>query len=302
MIKIAFKSDDDKYGISQMQTLIDFVKKYIPILKISENPDFWFVHHNQYNKVNGLKIIIERADSSTWIFSRNLIKKKDVLGVFKHTVLDKNLQNLPFCSKRYHITILNDIYKMNSKKEKLEFVNSKELKKLHCRVPIFMRWKTQEKFKISKIKNKKNKDIVSKSSLLTLPELIKHRKSSFLNKNENKINRKDWLDLLASSKVCVCPWGYGEMCYRDYEAMYSGCVVVKPYTDFVQTWPNIYKSNITYVPCKEDFSDLSDVCDQILRNYKDYEEMIENNKKILNPNFEKMEFEFIKSIKKMFII
>ena len=305
MIKIAFRSDPDKYGISQMKTLIDFVKKYVPSLKMSDNPDLWFVHHNQYKNVNGLKIIVERADSSTWIFSRSLLKEKDVLGVFKHTVLDQKFQNFSFCSKRYHITLLNDIYNLNSKKEKLEFVSNKDLKKLHCRIPIFMRWQTQDEYKIPNIKMKKTNDIVSKSSLLTLPELRKHRKDSFLNKenSEIKVKRKDWLELLSCSKICICPWGYGEMCYRDYEAMYMGCVVVKPNTDFVETWPNIYKSNVTYVQCKENFSDLEDVCNNILQNYKDYAEMIENNKKILlNADFEKMEFDFLKSLKKMFII
>lgn len=278
-----------------MKSLIDFVSSCVPRLKISDNPDLTFVHHQQCRYVEGPKIVIERADSSTLGFSRPLLKDKDVLGIFKHTLLEPKLQNLPFCFRRYHITVLDDVYDMGFDRESLEYVSEEDLKKVHCKVPIFMRWNS---FNFKEFK--KTQDIICRSSLQKIPHIVKHRQDSLIVGGQEKLLPKsEWLKELGKTKICVCPWGFGEMCYRDYEAMLSGCIVVKPNTDFVETWPNIYKAHKTYIPCREDFEDLQDICADVLRKYDQYAGMIEENKKLLNVNFEQMESEFITSMRSL---
>jgi len=72
------------------------------------------------------------------------------------------------------------------------------------------------------------------------------------------------------SKAVLCPWGWGESSHRDYEAMLLGAVMIKPDTDYVETWPNIYQAGKTYVVCKPDFSDAHDKIAHITQHFDDY--------------------------------
>ena len=65
----------------------------------------------------------------------------------------------------------------------------------------------------------------------------------------------DYCNMMKVSRVIVSPWGYGEFCHRDYEAILAGCVLVKPDTSFSDTWPEL-EAGKHYVPCRPDFSDL----------------------------------------------
>ena len=70
---------------------------------------------------------------------------------------------------------------------------------------------------------------------------------------------------LRDAKIFVSPYGYGEYSWKDYESIYSGCVLVKPACDFVISHGfDIYSSGVNYVPCKPDFSDLPAVLESIL--------------------------------------
>jgi hypothetical protein len=75
-------------------------------------------------------------------------------------------------------------------------------------------------------------------------------------------------DLLRNARICVSPWGWGETSIRDYEAMYAGCVLVKPKTDFVELCPPVDERH--YVPCAVDFSDLEEKATHVLSHWPDY--------------------------------
>ena len=55
------------------------------------------------------------------------------------------------------------------------------------------------------------------------------------------------------------PFGWGEICYRDFEAYFSGSLLIKPSMDHIETWPNLYIKNQTYIPCRWDLKDLVDM-------------------------------------------
>ena len=40
------------------------------------------------------------------------------------------------------------------------------------------------------------------------------------------------------SRICISPFGYGEICWRDFEAILCGCLVVKPDMSHVETNPS----------------------------------------------------------------
>lgn len=47
-------------------------------------------------------------------------------------------------------------------------------------------------------------------------------------------------------KVLVSPWGWGEPCYRDYEALMFNCECIKPDTRYVKTIPDVYDDSYGY--------------------------------------------------------
>ena len=73
---------------------------------------------------------------------------------------------------------------------------------------------------------------------------------------EKTITQKEYSELIASAKVVVCPWGMGEWSYCDEHAWLSGSVLVKPRSDYVLTFPDLYRSDELYVAVREDYSDL----------------------------------------------
>jgi hypothetical protein len=78
-------------------------------------------------------------------------------------------------------------------------------------------------------------------------------------------NRHIHYRLMRQSKIALSPFGYSELSKRDYEAIAAGCVLLKPYCDYLLVWPPQQS-----VGCALDFSDLTQVVEGILNNWKDH--------------------------------
>ncbi len=63
---------------------------------------------------------------------------------------------------------------------------------------------------------------------------------------------------LRASKMCFSPFGYGELCWRDIEAILAGAVLLKPDMSHLDTAPDLYRDGETYVALRWDFSDLAE--------------------------------------------
>ena len=92
-------------------------------------------------------------------------------------------------------------------------------------------------------------------------------------------SRDQFIEVMKRSKVGISPFGMGELCYRDLELIQWGCILIKPEMDKVITAPDFFKPYETYVPVKADWSNLNEVIEKILGNYKDYCYIIENARK-----------------------
>ncbi|WP_323037154.1 glycosyltransferase [Pararhodobacter sp.] len=60
------------------------------------------------------------------------------------------------------------------------------------------------------------------------------------------------------SKIGFSPFGYGEVCWRDYESVMAGAVLLKPDMSHLETNPDIFVPWETYVPLKWDLSDFDE--------------------------------------------
>ena len=94
----------------------------------------------------------------------------------------------------------------------------------------------------------------------------------------DKISRIKYFSELSSSKVVISPFGYGEINLKDFEAFLYGCILLKPCVKHLETWPNLFIENETYVSFKWDFTDLIFKLDNILDNYNFYQGFAENAK------------------------
>lgn len=65
------------------------------------------------------------------------------------------------------------------------------------------------------------------------------------------------------AKAILSPFGWGEICGRDFEAITYGATMIKHSMEHLITYPDLYKPNETYVPLKWDFSDFDDVMKKI---------------------------------------
>jgi hypothetical protein len=61
---------------------------------------------------------------------------------------------------------------------------------------------------------------------------------------------------IASSKIVLSPFGWGELCLRDFEAVLAGALLMKPDMSHLETWPDIFVPGETFVPFSWDAEDL----------------------------------------------
>jgi hypothetical protein len=94
------------------------------------------------------------------------------------------------------------------------------------------------------------------------------------------VSKRKYLKELKNSKTCVSPFGWGEVCYRDFEAVLSGALLIKPDMDHLETYPDIYIKNETYVPLRWDMENLEILINDILNNYEKFIPLIENAQNI----------------------
>lgn len=77
------------------------------------------------------------------------------------------------------------------------------------------------------------------------------------------IGRRGFMRELSRSKMCFSPFGYGEICIRDFEAVAAGAVLLKPDMGHLRAEPDIFVPWETYVPLRWDFSDLEEKVRQL---------------------------------------
>jgi len=93
----------------------------------------------------------------------------------------------------------------------------------------------------------------------------------------DKLPYNEYIENLRKSKIVLAPFGMGELCFRDFEAMQYGTIILKPSHAKVDTIPNVYEDGKTYIACKYDWSDLEEKIDYILSNFNELNEKLNHN-------------------------
>ncbi|WP_143959752.1 hypothetical protein [Litoribacter populi] len=91
-----------------------------------------------------------------------------------------------------------------------------------------------------------------------------------------RIPLKQYNKELSQVQAILSPFGWGEICFRDIEAILNGSVLIKPDMGHLETWPNIYEANQTYESVSWDGTDLLDKTEKLLEDTEKMNELRTN--------------------------
>ena len=85
-----------------------------------------------------------------------------------------------------------------------------------------------------------------------------------------KVSQKEYDAEVRNSKALLSPFGWGEICTRDFEAFRNGALLIKPKMDHMVTYPDVFLKNKTFVEINWDFTDLEEKLGKVLNNKGEY--------------------------------
>lgn len=125
---------------------------------------------------------------------------------------------------------------------------------------------------------------------------IDFQRNLFLKKIESnglflsgRIDPKNYEKEIKEVGAVLSPFGFGEICFRDFEAIINGSLLIKPDMSHINTWPNIYQPMETYVPITWDGSNLVERVESVLSNRKLRKKIIENSFTQLSNSYDELD-------------
>ncbi|TVQ97064.1 MAG: hypothetical protein EA403_15265 [Spirochaetaceae bacterium] len=103
------------------------------------------------------------------------------------------------------------------------------------------------------------------------------------------VPRRQFYAELDRSTAVLSPYGYGEICFRDFEAILHESVLFKPDMSHLETWPDVYLPMKTYVPLEHDGSDLIARAREVIQNPMLREELVNNASRVYRAAFEELQ-------------
>jgi len=153
------------------------------------------------------------------------------------------------------------------------------------------------KFRRSLEETQKNTDVICRASVksdwvdpLRLPvqtELESIRDDFNVLTPANNVSQRVYNSEMLTSRICVSPFGYGEVCWRDFEAILAGCVLVKPDMSHVETYPDVFIPEVTYVPVDWDYANLAPVIRRLSSDPVRCDSLRSSALQVLNNAFER---------------
>ena len=131
--------------------------------------------------------------------------------------------------------------------------------------------KPNYKVKFTHVERKRVHDIDMRFGLGHNRAFVKyHREQALFQfpnvKQVGKVSYSKYIKDLRKSKVSISPFGLGEITLKDFDTIIAGACLIKPDMSHLETWPNLYQEDKTYVACNWDFSNLREKVFSLLDN------------------------------------
>ncbi len=81
---------------------------------------------------------------------------------------------------------------------------------------------------------------------------------------DRRVDHATYRAEMLASRICLSPFGNGEVCHRDFEAVLAGCLLVKPDMSHLETRPDVFRAGETCATVRWDWSDLEQVVERHL--------------------------------------
>jgi hypothetical protein len=247
------------------------------------------------SKISGDYFLFDGSDSTSMMGSYEVFEKSNAIYLFKNQILkDRTAYKTPsafnkwFFGQGSDLDLSYDISENNWNRIKLTNINSgrtifgtglptdiKQMPPIQSNKDIDLCAIFQAEHPYCEDHKVRN-DLVYTNHRKGLWNTIKPLASKY-SMITNQLEFNSYIQKLVQSKICLSPFGMGEVCFRDFEAMYMGTILLKPYQDNILTAPNIYVANETYIPCNLDWSDLEEKIDYILSNFNEVNDRLTTN-------------------------
>lgn len=96
----------------------------------------------------------------------------------------------------------------------------------------------------------------------------------------NYVTKSRYWAELRNTKLSISPFGWGEICYRDFETFISGALLVKPEMDHLEISPNLYIPNETFIPVPWGLTGTRELLEKLTSNYSAYTEIAQNGQDV----------------------
>ena len=280
------ESDDFDYLFIGME---DFVNKK----KSLQDSIDWGVKN--LSEIKGDYFLFDGSDSTSLMGSYEVFKQSNAIYLFKNQLLknkkDYNISspfNKWFFKGESNLNLSYDIPEEDWKRIKLNGYNlGWLLPDYHSHYSI-SNDKSYDVCAIYQAYHKENYDHLTRNDEFYTQhrtQVWEQLKNSNFNILTEKKPKPEYLQLLYNSKLAISPFGMGEVCFRDFELMQFGTLMLKPNMSNINTYPNPYIENKTYIPINSDWSNLEEEIEKILGNYKDYLYIVENFRENFKLNY-----------------
>jgi hypothetical protein len=128
----------------------------------------------------------------------------------------------------------------------------------------------------------KLKKVHARFSYNSLPNTIGYQRKMLVQKCKTiecaitgKISPGAYNNEIRKVAAVLSPFGWGEVCLRDFEAIINGSLLIKPNMDHIETWPGIYQNSKTYLPIDWDGNDIEEIIEYVANHIMEYRVIIE---------------------------
>lgn len=108
--------------------------------------------------------------------------------------------------------------------------------------------------------------------------------------HRGRLSNPQYLAELRNSKMCFSPFGYGEVCWRDFEAMSTGALLIKPDMSHLRLANDFFRAYETYVPLAWDLHDLAEKIDYYVQHPKERKTIARNAVELLSRRYRRNAF------------
>ncbi|SFO48732.1 hypothetical protein SAMN04488519_10799 [Algoriphagus ornithinivorans] len=261
-------------------------------------------------------VIFLSGNDSTGPIQKEILNLVD-LYLSKQILKDKNLYLIPH-KRHYFREKMMDLFRFKNENKFVPVsLEEKDLSKLGVSWNLaLIDWKTQTSTKWKRyltifLKNKKpispervkplierRIPIMFKGNLFPkehdvsrLHRLLTFRVASKIKTNappvsNSPLSHKEYLEQMKETVISLSPFGWGEICYRDFEAFRTGSLLFKPEMDHIETFPDLYTSE-NHISYRWDSSDLEEKIKDVLDDPSSFQKLALQGKidfeNVLNP-------------------